>query len=433
MSSALSHMPVIARVGTAGLFAYAFGGFASTTLAELGMALMVVAFVIEYRSRYRQLWTQPIVRLALVFFLYMVLRTVWAVYEFPEQARQHLDFGLAWMGLWLFIVVAHWWDLKKTPALLGLILLGFCLSVAYELTGAELSALLKGEREGFGFGIPQAGLFSAGAVVGAISFGPRFFRARAGVAHKLLRFIAWLVLLLALVEMLVATQSRISWIAALAVAPVVCWLVFRNATKKQNRWIDRRGVIALALVSAAIAGVFFANADIVERRVQQYTESVRVIEKLDQQAIAPEDSVGIRIELLRHGFARWSERPWFGWGPGARVSLGAERIGRNVAHLHNAYLEMLARLGIVGVLFYAVAIAMIVRALWAGFRENRLPVDYLAFVLGALTVLAVWFTANFRLTSEVRFLFVVLLGMGYRVYLQSHAVHRLNATPTDRQ
>jgi O-antigen ligase len=86
---------------------------------------------------------------------------------------------------------------------------------------------------------------------------------------------------------------------------------------------------------------------------------------------------------------------------------------RQHGHLHNTYLEMLVRLGLAGASLFVIAFFLIFRASWKAFREKRIAPDIIAFVLGTLLVLSIWFGANFRLGSEVRFVIVLLCAVGY--------------------
>lgn len=125
------------------------------------------------------------------------------------------------------------------------------------------------------------------------------------------------------------------------------------------------------------------------------------------------DPFALRMQLYRHGLERWSERPFFGWGPGARLAPGAESMPYQIGHFHNTYLELLVRLGLVGVSLVAIALLLIGRVVWIAYQEGRFAPDHFAFVIGGFLVLAIWSAANFRLGSEVRFLIVLLCAVGY--------------------
>lgn len=416
-------MPFSERLGIAGLYAFAIGGFFSTTLAGLGLFAMVCAFALNPPGGAASLLRDPMTRLLGVFLIYLALRTGWAMYEFPETAREQVSLALTWAGVWLFVFVARWLDARAIPIIAGLALLGFVFGAARRQAWTELPQLLEGVRAGFGYGIPQAGLFSAVAVVGLACFAPRFLRRRDGRLAGFAWLVLWAGLLALVIEMLLITQSRISWIAAALIGSVTALLTVRMAYKDGLRISRAWMLLAIGVVGGAITFVLFVNRDIISFRYTQYLHSTEVLTRSTSDAARMlNDPVEIRVGLLRHGFERWRERPWFGWGPGTRVAPMAPSVPRNVGHLHNTYLELLVRFGLVGALMFGAALGLVARSVWRGLRAGKLAPDSFIFIVAAFAVAAIWATANFRPTSEVRFLVVLLGAMAYSTAWSNRAV-----------
>jgi len=412
-------MPFSERLGIAGLYAFAIGGFLSTTLAGLGLFLMVCAFAFAPPLGAGPLLRDPIVRLLGVFLVYLALRTGWAVYEFPETAREQVDLALTWAGVWLFVFVARWMDARAIPVVAGLALAGFVLGAARRQAWTELPQLMEGMRAGFGYGIPQAGLFSAVAVVGLACFAPRFLGGHNGRWARLAWLALWAGLLALVIEMLLITQSRISWVAVALIGSTAALLTVRLAYKNGLR-VSRAGtLLAVVIVGGSIASVLFVNRDVIAVRYAQYVRSAQALGESPAPPAA-EDAVQIRVRLVQHGFERWRERPWFGWGPGTRVASMAPSVPRDVGHLHNTYLELLVRLGLVGALMFGAALWLTARSAWRGVRAGTLAPDSFVFIVSAFAVAAIWATANFRPTSEVRFLMILLGAMAYSTTWSGH-------------
>jgi O-antigen ligase len=404
------HRPA-AQLATAGLVAFAFGGCAGTALENLGLLMLVVAFALKPPVAWRELLRQPMTWLLVLFLGYLALRTMWAMREFPESAPEQAAAASSWAGLWLFIFVARWLDVRRIPFVLGVALAGFFVGILAHQSWNDLSLAPDGVRSGFGYGIPQAGLLSAAVVVGLAAFAPRWWSGARNLWFVPAWISLWGVVLAFAVEVLLITQSRISWMAAALVGPPVAWLAIRHMWAKSMI----QTLLMIAPVGGLILLVLLANRDIISQRLQQSAESMDVVSTRQVTGDAAKDPFAIRAQLVRHGIERWLERPLFGWGPGTQVAPGAQSLPVQVKHLHNAYLELLARLGLVGASFFAVGMWIVARAAWHAYRKNRLGPDHLAFLVGAFSVLAIWCTANFRFTSEVRFLIVLLNAVAYCV------------------
>jgi len=91
-------------------------------------------------------------------------------------------------------------------------------------------------------------------------------------------------------------------------------------------------------------------------------------------AIPGNKAVGIRMLLYRMGVERFLERPWLGWGldtipvliERARLPTGGEQF----VHLHNAYLDALVGLGVIGAALLFGVFALLMRELWLAWRTG---------------------------------------------------------------
>ncbi len=420
------------RLGITGLYAFAIGGFFSTTLAGFGLFLMVCAFALAPPLGASSLLRDPMARLLAVFLAYLVVRTAWAIYEFPETARAQIDLAWTWAGVWLFAFVARWVDARAIPTIAGLALAGFILGAARRQNWTELPQLIEGMRAGFGYGIPQAGLFSAVGVIGLACFAPRFLRERNGRWAALARLVLWAGLLGLVIEMLLITQSRISWLAVALIGSVTALLTLWQARKKGFRISRTWALLALTVVGGSIALVLFVNRDVIALRYTQYVHSTEALSRAADGARVADDPVEIRVGLLRYGLERWRERPWFGWGPGTRVAAMASSVPRDVGHLHNTYLELLVRLGLVGALIFGAGLWLVARSVWRGVRAGKLAPDSFVFIVAAFAVAAMWAAANFRPTSEVRFLMILLGAMAYSTAWSARPLGKPSSAPPQR-
>ena len=93
-----------------------------------------------------------------------------------------------------------------------------------------------------------------------------------------------------------------------------------------------------------------------------------------------------------------------GWGPGSTQTLlrssGRPELqdysGKYFEHLHNGYLELLVRLGLVGAVFMTLLLTVLIHTLRKAYRCGRLPLDYALVVGGGFAITAVWSVFDFR-------------------------------------
>jgi O-antigen ligase len=404
---------LVNRIGVAGLYAFALGGFASASLRSLGLTLLIMAFIAKPPVAWRKLAREPIMWLLVLFLIYLSARTWWAVHEVPDTRQEQLRFASAWASLWFFVVVARWLDVRRIPLVAGLALAGLIVGALQEQDWGELSQLLVGVRSGFGYRIPQAGLYSATAVIGLLAFAPRTWKPEDMTQLSAVRVALWSAAFVLMLEMLLITQSRISWLAVVLAVPPVVWFISRQMQRDRNGWSRRQVQSFTALIIGLVIALLLVNYGFLGKRLSQSAKSMEIVSMLPAGEVAPEDPFAIRAKLVHHGVQRWLERPLIGWGPGTRVAPDAELLTRSMGHLHNTYLELLARLGILGAAFILAALWLIGRAACTSYKEGRFAPDHMAFVIGGFLVLAIWCAANFRLGSEVRFLIILLSAIGY--------------------
>ncbi|HXZ43261.1 MAG TPA: hypothetical protein VEH53_00415, partial [archaeon] len=207
-------------LGTVGLVIFAFSCFLSTSGASIGLGLLVGAMVLQ-PSLVRGLRRDPLILLGAVSTIYLVLRTLWAIWELPETI--HLQVSQAWdcFRLWLFVVVA-WWlrgDLKRVWWVLLFSLLGLLLGMVFFLT-AHPHALWSGERTGFHLKIMPFALYSSTSVLGLLLFARRGWGKKGNLMRGALRMGFWVIALSLTLQGLIVTQSRGTWLTAAFVVPV---------------------------------------------------------------------------------------------------------------------------------------------------------------------------------------------------------------------
>jgi O-antigen ligase len=333
--------------------------------------------------------------------------------EFPETTHLQISQAWDWLRLLLFVAVA-WWlggDLRRSGQVLLLALLGLFVGMTFYLFSHGQS-LTSGQRTGFHLKIIAFGLYSSTAVLGLLVLAPRMWGTKHSLPSFALRVGLWLITLAVLVQGLFMTQSRGAWLtAAIVIPPVTMVRYWKLGSQEQGSWrLSVAVACAALLVCGALVGV---NLPTISHRLSQEKEMFAAAWRGDFEAV-PSAGFGVRVHTFRFGVTKWLERPLFGWGPGSTVYLishsdlpqlrhsklvnGKWEAGHEwLDHLHNTYLEILVRFGLVGAFLIVSVLGLLARGLWVSSREGRLPLDYTWFLAGAMGLMAIWSLSDFRL------------------------------------
>jgi len=418
------------RLGIGGLYIFSLFAFLGTAGANLGLFLMLVGLLVDWKRVWPIFRREPLFWLFLTFFAYVYVRASFAALEFPESADLQWDDARGWAYLWLFLLVAWWTDgeARRITRVLGLALAGLTTKMVLELDHPTLERIVfDGVRYEFGFAAIAAGLFSGIALMGLALFAPRALRNAQSPGEKVVRFLLLVTLLLFFLQAHVATHSRGAWLAMLGGMVAVAGLVVvRYRAPFFNLWSGKRVLMLLGGV-LLLGWTVAMNSDVIGKRMGQ-AEGVLleiVSNGLDVEQV-PYTSLGKRVHMAHFGFQRFLDRPLFGWGPGSRIMrllgpehaesrLEEEEIRKlNQPHLHNGYLSVLVRLGLVGFVLFAGATVIVVRGLWRGYKTGRMSNSHVLFLVGAMIETAIWNLSDSRIVHvDFAFLTILIVGTMY--------------------
>jgi len=364
------------------------------TLLLFGLILIVAILVTADPDLTLPKTTGLILGIAAWRFLNRVIQSEWQMYE-ATAVYILISFGFIFLG----ILSVNWLD--KIPVL------------------SRISALLPGGLlilPGSNAGVHPNRL------AGILLFLVPFFLALL-LGWLLLRrsrrgLILWLVLFLAVAALLLLTQSRTSWLAALGSGFVllVLWGLLLPGQHRLRPFV--RGAVILMLL-AGMAGVFIIGPD----RLQSVWD-----DPAQQTAVGNLGSIGFRQEVWRWGITAVQDFPFTGTGLGTFSQVARRFYPVNVApnydisHAHNLYLQTALDLGLPGLITYLALILLTVVMAWQTAKWNErlrpLVVGYLA-VLAAIHIFGL--TDALVLGSKPTLIFWIILGI-------LSAMHRLSRT-----
>ncbi|MCU7906635.1 MAG: O-antigen ligase family protein [Candidatus Thiodiazotropha sp. (ex Epidulcina cf. delphinae)] len=421
------------RLGVAGLYLFAFFSLLSIAGANLGLGLMIIALALS-ADAWRRLPRQPLFWLCLLIIGYIALRTVWSTGEIAAAQKTQINQARDWALLFVFFIPA-WW-LSQSPnritVVLTLMFSGFCLGIIGALDGETLARIQQGARSGLHFGKPIIFGFDCAAAILALMtlaaywLNPQLDHTR---STRTIRVGLTVVAMLFFTQGLIISQSRGVWLSILFALPVVfLTLNFGRPAHRRTTHQLRTPFIAILAVIAVIAVILSLNWHTVSQRISIERQALGIVvtEGLEK---APLGSSTYRLHLWRFGLQKWLERPLLGWGPGTTHTLVEAKNdialqdppGSSFDHLHNAYLEAVFQLGLIGFVLIALICGLIFSMVMENYRRKRLSVYFLAFLLSNFVLIAVYSLTDFRhLHWNWRFYWLIIAAVAYAFALSEH-------------
>jgi O-antigen ligase len=388
--------PTVETIGLLGVALMAFTLSLGNTGQSIGMGLLIVASLFTWPTLWRDLKTDWVARLVLIWFSFVAVRTIWAIWEMPELASIHMDRMRSVARILLFPVVC-WWLGGERRSILSVCILVLAGAVAGIFYYGDLGSvrLLDGSRRLFFGGDPRfQGLLYVSILAGMIAFARAWWGPYSDKSAFSLRALLWLALYLLVIWALIAVQARAAWIAGVITGIFfVVWFVYRTLRSRAGQSAKLELAIALSFLLGTSA-VLAAFASKISQRLQEEQGTYALVLKGDVEKIE-DHSLASRICMLEAGWNAWLKRPLFGWGPGtSKYIISHADIPQKFQgywEMHNNYLEMLVRFGIIGALLFFGLWCRLVSRFAGSWRAGRIPTGMGAFVISAA---AIFFMVN---------------------------------------
>ena len=279
---------------------------------------------------------------------------------------------------------------------------------------------------GFGAVIPL-GQYAAVALVGVVLMFPRLWSAVKTYGWRWAVVLAWAVLALLLLEVVVISQARGVWLALGTVTVMLAGLVWPPLVRRNLR----KGLATLTVTVLAVVLVVYANQGLITARLAQESDVLGklISGDIDQITTTQEreggQAVAVRVEMLAFALEHWKEKPMLGFGPGATEPLlqGSDNMALSVhPDVHNIYLEILLRLGLVGGGLAVACLGLVLWSGWRGHREGRMDQDVFLLLGSAFAIYLIAGLTNVRLLDQDGWFFWWFFGgamASYAIYPRS--------------
>ena len=374
----------VEKAGETGLFIFAFGMLFKKSIAHFGILLMTLSFGLSLKDMGKEVWRDRLLLLSIAFFVFLMLRTIFASIEFPDHKQLLIEGALKLFGAGFFLtyVTAFWMHKarNKWGEILLVFMMGFIVQIMRQMDWGNLigkmHAILTGaERATFGFATNRLGLFSALLLLACLLlYRPMWGSPVSGRAWYAARIAFWALISCLSAGCLIYSQSRSAWLAAILVIPAaLAFEVFVSRGSKVRR------LVPVLLIAVLIGGGFFTSnvANILKQRLAPGID-------------AP--SVSARLSLYEIAWDNWKKHPIVGRGPGTS-RLMIQQAGeeyeavKRYDHLHNVFFDMAAQIGIVGIAFVGFSWFLIIRQTTHSKSLESIDKKYVLFALGALAMM----------------------------------------------
>lgn len=356
------------RLAFAGLFLVAAGLIPGKAVSNLGLALLLLGFLLALPGAGRALLADGLTRLSLFWALWCLGLGFWAASRYPQNSP--FDGVLETM---VFVLVpAAAWATRGDPRRIGAVLLaafaGLLLQLANEFDPRQALGFAY-EFHALGTFRNAAVLFIDAGVLGGLALMVWCAASDWNRWHRGLGIGALFAATALLTLAWAAAPSRLSLVVLPLAAAMMFFLYWPRAVQQPAA---RRAILSLA---AMLLVVLFASAGILAREWLSDRSTWHALAHGSPDAVA-QDSTGLRVEMWRLALAHWSQHPLTGVGPRvAQLLAGAEGQPwlQKFPHFHNAYVEALLRTGLIGIAAYLAAAALILRQGLLAWRSGLMP------------------------------------------------------------
>lgn len=405
-----------------GLYAMAVGMGGFKALQNTGMMLLLLGSAPFLPDMMRRLRREPVTWLVLAFLVFLLIRTLAASWAPDVEAVDHWDRAYRMSRVILILPVA-WWlggrqqriDWMWICVIAGLV----AAMVESWFQWGSVTPMFSGSRTEFRLNEQWMGMMCGIAAIGLVNYRRPLFAAMKGPHQWWPMALVWLSALLLMLQGFIVSQSRGAYIAVLIVATGLGLFAIRRRRRTvstEEAWAPAVAVAILVVVLLAtqwdtLIRRFDAEADVVAQILSGNWE--------DLQATP----IGIRAYLLVAGAKAWLAAPWLGWGTDGAVQVILAAEGPDALeqfnHLHNTYLDLLVRFGLLGTILFLAIPFQLVRATRRALATGRVDERPARFLLSALSVFALAnLTESYLVPSYGWFLFVILGGamLTYRLW-----------------
>lgn len=371
--AALSHSDKFSdQIALVGLCLLSFGHVPSKAMANLGLALLLVSFIIKVPTRWKFLFEDNLMRLSIIWMIWCTGLAIWATFKFPGTS-QFSGLKESWAFAFIPLVAsATYGNTRKVICFGVLALVGLIIRLLMDINlgdgpifDYETDVVALGYARNTAVLAINVGILGCIALLLSIAGMTTWTRS---VRSGLIVLLSTCLLLL--LNAWISAPSRISLVTLPIV--VAIQILFAWPKKKIITKSIRNTILSVAFATLAVIGL---NAEKIMSRLStdQTTWSAIATGNLSNVAL---DSTGQRIHMWRLAYEQWIAHPWTGTGTSVQhflKSAQGQPFLNRYTHFHSTYIEALLRVGLVGVAVYLVASLIIANSIRTSLAVGNMP------------------------------------------------------------
>lgn len=395
--------------------AYAFFAFSIADIAHVCAMLMLVIVIVSRRFSFRVTKKDNLHWLLLLSIAIPIISWLWGSLSgspFQSNYPQKLEYI---PKLFLFMLVAYFIRYSNrhiiifgTTFVAGLLLSPIISGHGYT---PIVHQIINDQRVSLGTinTICVSATFAIAIIFSLTELLPRILKLK---HHRSLAIIAFALLFFVLALIVITTQTRGVFLGLAACLGVAIFHLIGRASSK-------RLTLPPLLLVIGLSGWYFASSD---QFTVRFERSLVAVDTLLTEGLSsvPQSSTGQRIHMWAAGLDAFSNSPILGHGGHAAKGIiqaapyMTEYYKNANSHLHNTYIDLLARFGIIGLLWYLALLTFIYKCATQAHRDGVMGKGMYQFTIYFLVF---WLVINlfesFAFISRGPVIFTIAIAMVY--------------------
>ena len=410
------------NIGIFLIYALSLLSFVNYNLSNYVLCLIILYTVINYEKFRDYYLKEKIINIFFIYILYILISAISFYYIFPETYKSQIYSVLWWIAPWTFIFIS--WIIQGKEKIIYntfiFSILGFILRIIIKADWILISEFIPGYRYKVGFPFLLTSLYCGLFLSCLYIFRKDLKLKKTIVLVPIVSLVIFLFFILAL------SQSRGMFILLIL---LLLFSLIHNIKIFYEKKIETTIIILFILVFTA------SQYKMINSRM---SEEKLIYNKILLSEISeiPYTSIGARIHLFDYALSLVKQRPFFGWGPGTSATqyLTAREDVRyplkdkfelsNFSHLHNIFLEISVRFGVVGLIIHLLILFYFVKTCFIGeinIFEDKIYTFFLTF-----SFLNISFNMyDYRyIYKDYRYVIIVFLGIFFSRYILLKKIKR---------